>query len=147
MAIHSYGPASVKNFGLQSQTVYMGITPLLPDKIELGDSYSIFFIGLNTTSPSNLTARYVAKDQQSKSNIYKLTWIANNDIGTIRYYNAVAEYYNGSNNTIITVHPNTTSVLMEVPDDVADAQFSVELVDICNQRFSSNKTSEADISG
>lgn len=96
-----------------------------------------FFKG---TRPSNLEVRHVARDQQSNTNLFNLSWVANSNVGVIGHYSAVV--LNKDNSTIgtVNIHRNTTSFLIAVDCDVKNPQFYVELVDKCNRRFFSNIT-------
>ena len=72
---------------------------------------------------------------------FNLTWVAN-DIRNIENYKIIA--MNGDNNETIKatiLHPNTTSTLMAIQDDVPNPRFLVETLDKINVNKDQSLTS------
>ena len=90
------------------------------------------YSGNGPEQPQNLTVDEVIFDPLTKMKLVNLSWDTNNDAENIKYFKITSIDDNRSMQSTI-VHPNTTSILMEVPANSTRLQVSVEVLDKCNR--------------
>lgn len=77
----------------------------------------------------------------SKAKLFNLSWVLTNDAEIIEVYRVVVMDDGSIVDNATILHPDTTSALISVSDEIKNPQFFLKTVDKCNKMSLSNTAS------